>query len=335
MELQKPILQVENLQVDFLVKKHAITAVSDVSFQVNRRMTLGIVGESGCGKSVTATSIMRLLPKQTSRISKGHIYLDGEDLLAKSEQEMCAIRGVKESMIFQDPLTCLNPVYTVGKQLCEVLLAHKITDKKTAFDRSVEMLQKVGIADARKKMDAFPHQISGGMRQRVMIAMAMLTNPLLLIADEPTTALDVTIQAQILELMEQLKQDFDTSIIMITHDMGVIADVADHVMVMYAGEVVEHGACEEVFDHPQHPYTVGLLKSIPRVDKDTETLYTIEGIVPSIDHMPHGCRFANRCTHCTPKCRDEHPDLIEHQGHKVRCWLFEGGAQEEVNHVEE
>ena len=335
MELQKPILQVENLQVDFLIKKHASTAVNDVSFQVNRRMTLGIVGESGCGKSVTATSIMRLLPKQTSRISKGHIYLDGEDLLAKSEQEMCAIRGMKESMIFQDPLTCLNPVYTVGKQLCEVLLAHKIADKKTAFDRSVEMLQKVGIADARKKMDTFPHQISGGMRQRVMIAMAMLTNPLLLIADEPTTALDVTIQAQILELMEQLKQDFDTSIIMITHDMGVIADVADHVMVMYAGEVVEHGTCEEVFDHPQHPYTIGLLKSIPRVDKDTETLYTIEGIVPSIDHMPRGCRFANRCTHCTPKCQDEHPDLMEYQGHKVRCWLFEGGKQEEVKHVEE
>ena len=197
------------------------------------------------------------------------------------------------------------------------------------------MLQKVGIADARKKMDTFPHQISGGMRQRVMIAMAMLTNPLLLIADEPTTALDVTIQAQILELMEQLKQDFDTSIIMITHDMGVIADVADHVMVMYAGEVVEHGTCEEVFDHPQHPYTIGLLKSIPRVDKDTETLYTIEGIVPSIDHMPRGCRFANRCTHCTPKCQDEHPDLMEYQGHKVRCWLFEGGKQEEVKHVEE
>lgn len=335
MELQKPILQVENLQVDFLVKKHAITAVSDVSFSVGRRMTLGIVGESGCGKSVTATSIMRLLPKQTSRISKGHIYLDGEDVLTKSEDEMRAIRGVKASMIFQDPLTCLNPVYTIGKQLCEVLLAHKLADKKTAFDRSVEMLTKVGIADAQKKMSTFPHQISGGMRQRVMIAMAMLTNPLLLIADEPTTALDVTIQAQILELMEKLKEDFDTSILMITHDMGVIADVADYVMVMYAGEVVEHGTCEELFDHPQHPYTVGLLKSIPRVDQDKEALYTIEGMVPSIDNMPTGCRFANRCPHCTKRCQEEHPELMDHNGHKVRCWLFEGGCQEEVKHDEE
>lgn len=326
--MQKPILQVENLQVDFLVKKNTLTAVQDVSFSVDRHTTLGIVGESGCGKSVTATSIMRLLPKQTSRISKGHIYLDGEDLLTKSEEEMCDIRGVKASMIFQDPLTSLNPAYTIGRQLCEILLAHKIAGKKEAFEMSVEMLDKVGIGDARKKMTSFPHQISGGMRQRVMIAMAMLSNPLLLIADEPTTALDVTIQAQILELMEKLKEDFDTSIIMITHDMGVIADVADYVMVMYAGEAVEYGTCEEIFDHPQHPYTVGLLKSIPRVDKDTDILYTIEGMVPSIENMPKGCRFSNRCPHCRKRCTEEHPALAGGDGHRVRCWIAAGDCQE-------
>lgn len=324
--MQKPILQVENLQVDFLVKKNTLTAVRDVSFNVMRHTTLGIVGESGCGKSVTATSIMGLLPKQNSRISKGSIYLDGEDLLTKSEEEMCAIRGVKASMIFQDPLTSLNPVYTIGKQLCEILLTHKIADKKEAFEMSVEMLNKVGIGDARKKMASFPHQISGGMRQRVMIAMAMLTNPLLLIADEPTTALDVTIQAQILELMEKLKEDFHTSILMITHDMGVIADVADYVMVMYAGEVVEYGTCEEMFDNPQHPYTLGLLRSIPRVDKDTDVLYTIEGMVPSIENMPQGCSFSNRCPNCTERCVAEHPGLTDYDGHKVRCWLMTGGG---------
>ena len=335
MSMQKPILQVENLQVDFLVKKHTITAIRDVSFSVDKHTTLGIVGESGCGKSVTATSIMRLLPKQTSRISKGRILLDGEDVLTKTEEEMCQIRGMKASMIFQDPLTCLNPVYTVGKQLCEVLRAHKLANKKTAFDMSLDMLNKVGIPDARKKMDVFPHQISGGQRQRVMIAMAMLTNPLLLIADEPTTALDVTIQAQILELMEKLKEDYDTSILMITHDMGVVADVADYVMVMYLGEVVEYGSAEEVFDRPQHPYTVGLLNSIPRVDQDTETLHTIEGMVPSLENVPAGCGFAGRCPYCSPRCLAEHPELKEIGGHKVRCWLFDASAQEEVREHDE
>ncbi len=280
MRAENPILQVKNLQVDFFSQKHTITAVKDVSFSVDKGTTLGIVGESGCGKSVTATSIMRLLPRQYSKISQGQICLDGEDLLAKSEEEMYKIRGTKVSMIFQDPLTSLNPVYTIGTQLCEVLLTHKIADKKQAFEMSVEMLRKVGIGDARNKMKTYPHQISGGMRQRVMIAMAMLTNPQVLIADEPTTALDVTIQAQILELMAKLKEDFDTSILMITHDMGVIADVADYVCVMYAGEIVEYGTCEEIFDHPQHPYTKGLLKSIPRLDEDTKILYTIKGMVP-------------------------------------------------------
>ena len=322
MSEQKTVLEVENLQVDFLVKKSVITAVRDINFSVDRHTTLGIVGESGCGKSVTATSIMRLLPRQTSRISKGHIWLDGEDILAKSEKEMCQIRGQKASMIFQDPLTSLNPVYTVGKQLSEILLAHKIVDKKEAYELSTEMLAKVGIGDPANKMKAYPHQISGGMRQRVMIAMAMLTNPLLLIADEPTTALDVTIQAQILDLMCRLKEDYDTSILMITHDMGVIADMADYIMVMYAGEVVEHGTCEELFDNPKHPYTIGLLKSIPRVNKDVKSLYTIKGMVPSLEHLPAGCGFSNRCPYCTEYCTKVHPPLVDDNGHKTRCWMI-------------
>ncbi len=322
MNEQKTVLKVENLQVDFLVKKSVITAVRDINFSVDRHTTLGIVGESGCGKSVTATSIMRLLPRQTSRISKGHIWLDGEDLLAKSEKEMCQIRGKKAAMIFQDPLTSLNPVYTVGKQLSEILLAHKVADKKEAYELSTEMLTKVGIGDAANKMKAYPHQISGGMRQRVMIAMAMLTNPLLLIADEPTTALDVTIQAQILDLMCRLKDDYDTSILMITHDMGVIADMADYIMVMYAGEVVEYGTCEELFDNPKHPYTIGLLKSIPRINKDVKSLYTIKGMVPSLEHLPPGCGFSNRCPYCTEHCTKVHPPLVDDNGHKTRCWMI-------------
>lgn len=315
-----PILEVKNLQVDFLIKDKAVTAIRNVSFSVERKQTLGIVGESGCGKSVTANSIMRLLPEHTSRISKGEVLLEGEDLLKKTKNEMCQIRGTKLSMVFQDPLTCLNPVYSIGKQLSEVLLAHKLCNKKEAKERSLEMLKKVGIPDPEKKMSSFPHQISGGQRQRVMIAMSLLANPHILIADEPTTALDVTIQAQILDLMESLKKDFETSIIMITHDMGIVAGMADYVMVMYLGEVVEYGTCAEIFDHPTHPYTNGLLKSIPRADKDVNNLYTINGIVPSIEKMPKGCGFSNRCDYCTEKCLNEHPDLVDYYGHKVRCW---------------
>ena len=326
----KRILEVNNLQVDFLVKKSVITAVRNVSFSVDKHSTLGIVGESGCGKSVTATSIMRLLPENTSRISKGQILLDGEDLILKSEKEMCQIRGNKVSMIFQDPLTSLNPVYTIGNQLIEILESHKIATKKTAYDMSVDMLTKVGIADAPNKMKTFPHQISGGMRQRVMIAMAMLANPLLLIADEPTTALDVTIQAQILELMCELKESYDTSIIMITHDMGVISDMADYIIVMYAGEIVEYGTCEEIFDNPIHPYTKGLLKSIPRIDEDIKRLYTIKGMVPSLENLPMGCSFSNRCPYANSKCNMEHPALKDFEGHKVRCWFSDTDDSEEI-----
>lgn len=320
--MENSVLKVEDLKVDFLIKKHRLTAVRGVSFEVGRHTTLGLVGESGCGKSVTATAIMRLLPKNISEISGGHIYLDGEDLQKKTDREMCNIRGLKASMIFQDPLTCLNPVYTIGKQMCEVLLTHKLCSKEEAVKRSVEMLKKVGIADAEEKMKVYPHQISGGMRQRVMIAMALITTPLLLIADEPTTALDVTIQAQILELMKELQDSYDTSIIMITHDMGVIAGMADYIAVMYAGEIVEYGSCKDVFHNPLHPYTRGLLESIPRLDTDTEELRTIEGTVPSIEAFPEGCGFSTRCPNCEGRCINERPPVTDTDGHQVRCWLY-------------
>lgn len=317
--MTKPLLEVNNLQVDFLIREYRMTAIHNVSFSLNEGTTLGIVGESGCGKTVTATAIMRLLPKTTSDISSGTVKLYGDDLLKKTEKEMCGIRGNKISMIFQDPLTSLNPVYTVGNQLIEMLKVHTDLSKKDAFNKSAQMLQKVAIPSPAKCMNNFPHQLSGGMRQRVMIAMAMLCDPVLLIADEPTTALDVTIQAQILELMNKLKEDFNMAILMITHDMGVIAGMADNVMVMYAGEVVEYGSALSIFDAPRHPYTQGLLKSIPRVDKDIKKLYTIEGLVPSLNNMPVGCRFADRCDRSMAVCKIKSPALVDVDGSKVRC----------------
>ncbi|MGI6096857.1 MAG: ABC transporter ATP-binding protein [Dethiobacteria bacterium] len=315
-----PLLEVKDLQVDFLIRKYRITAVHDISFSVEEKTTLGIVGESGCGKTVTATAIMRLLPKHTSVISNGSIKLYGDDLLKKTEKEMNSIRGNKISMIFQDPLTSLNPVYTIGHQLIEILRVHTNISRKEAFNKGADMLEKVGIPSPLKRMREFPHQLSGGMRQRVMIAMALLCEPALLIADEPTTALDVTIQAQILDIMTKLKEDLNTSILMITHDMGVIAGMADYVMVMYAGEIVEYGTAAAVFDTPLHPYTQGLLNSMPRVDQDVKRLYTIEGLVPSLENMPSGCRFANRCNRCMERCKLERPPLFKVNGSKVRCW---------------
>lgn len=322
--MSNKLLEVKNLQVDFLIGKKSLTAIHGVSFTVEEGTTLGIVGESGCGKSVTATSIFRLLPKQTSKVGEqSEIKLYGEDVLKMSEKQMREIRGNKISMIFQDPMTSLNPVYTIGDQLIEMILAHKKISKKEAFEESVVMLEKMGIPSPRQRMKEYPHQLSGGMRQRVMIAMALSCNPALLIADEPTTALDVTIQAQILELMGNLKKEFNTAIMLITHDMGVIAGMADYVMVMYAGEVVEYGKVEAIFDSPRHPYTQGLLKSIPRLDQDTELLYTIEGTVPGLDEMPEGCRFSNRCPHCTEKCVKFPPKVTTMEdGTKVRCWKY-------------
>ena len=320
--MAEPLLEVRNLKVEFHTRRQALTAIHDVSFDVFPATTLGIVGESGCGKSVTATSLLRLLPRETSRVCPGSVVrLHGKDLLEMSDREFRQIRGNKISMIFQDPMTALNPVYTIGDQLIEMMTAHRHMKRSEVFERGVEMLEKMGIPSPRQRMKEYPHQLSGGIRQRVMIAMALSCDPELLIADEPTTALDVTIQAQILELMGKLKEQFHTAIMLITHDMGVIAEMADEVMVMYAGEVVEYAPVTELFDHPRHPYMQGLLRSIPRLDQDAQELYTIEGTVPGLNEMPEGCRFAGRCPYATEHCRASAPPLREAApGIKVRCW---------------
>lgn len=318
------VLNVEHLQVQFKVsKKTTLTAVNDVTFQVKKGETLGIVGESGCGKSVTANTILRLLPKQTSIISGGRILMEGQDLVKISDKEMRALRGKKISMIFQEPMTSLNPVYRIGDQLVEMYQANSSISKKEAWKKSVEMLEKVGIPSPEQRMYEYPHQLSGGMRQRVMIAMALSAQPQLLIADEPTTALDVTIQAQVLDLMKELQEKMNTAIMLITHDMGVVAETADYVMVMYAGEVVEYGDVRTIFTKPSHPYTQGLLASLPRVDKDMERLNTIEGTVPSLGNMPEGCRFSNRCPYCVERCMKEKPLLKDYDGHQIRCFRCE------------
>lgn len=322
--MAETVLDVQHLQVKFRVsKKDTLTAIEDVTFSVKEGETLGIVGESGCGKSVTANTILRLLPERTTVISKGSIHFEGKDLTKLSLKEMRTVRGNKISMIFQEPMTSLNPVYRIGDQLVEMYQANNAISKKEAWEKSAKMLEKVGIPSPEQRMHEFPHNLSGGMRQRVMIAMALSSEPALLIADEPTTALDVTIQAQVLELMRDLQNQMNTAVLLITHDMGVVAENADNVMVMYAGEVVEYGSVKSIFKNSLHPYTIGLLRSIPRLDQDMEELQTIEGTVPSLDQMPKGCRFSNRCSHCMDRCRQEAPVLKElEEGHQVKCFLF-------------
>ena len=295
------LLSVENLQVQFQTKKGINTAVDGVSFSVEKGRILGIVGESGCGKSVTSMSILQLLGSN-ARISGGSIKLDGKELIGLPEKEMCRIRGNDIAMIFQDPMTALNPTLTIGTQLMEPIMLHQNCGKKEAWTRAVDVLKRVGIAAPEKRMKEYPHQLSGGMRQRVMIAMAVSCEPRLLIADEPTTALDVTIQAQILELMCELREKMGTAIMLITHDMGVVAETADDVLVLYAGKAVEYGSIEDIFERPKHPYTQGLLNSIPRLDEDVELLNTIEGTVPAPDAMPAGFRFAPRCPYVKDRC---------------------------------
>jgi oligopeptide/dipeptide ABC transporter ATP-binding protein len=313
------LLHVEDLEVTIRTDEGDIRPVAGVSFQLRRGETLGLVGESGCGKSITALSLMGLLPP-TARVSRGRIAFDGRDLLTLSEDERRRLRGSEMAMVFQEPMTSLNPVYTVGDQIAEAIRLHQGLPKSLARERAIEMLRKVGIPSPERRVDEYPHQMSGGMRQRVMIAMALSCNPKLLIADEPTTALDVTIQAQILELMKELRDEFGMAIIIITHDLGVVAEMADRVAVMYAGRIVEEGDVRTIFGRPSHPYTEGLLRSIPRLDQARGRLHVIPGTVPSPLHLPRGCRFSTRCPYYEPGTCDVDPELTPvGEGHRAAC----------------
>lgn len=315
------LLEVKDLKTYFYTEDGVVPAVDGVSFSLNRGETIGIVGESGSGKSVTSLSVMRLVPYPPGRITGGEIIFEGENILGKTDEEMRHIRGNEISMIFQEPMTSLNPVFTVGDQIMEAIILHQNVGKREAQVKAVEMLQRVGIPSPERRIRDFPHQMSGGMRQRVMIAMALSCNPKLLIADEPTTALDVTIQAQILDLMMDIKREFGTSIMLITHDLGVIAETVDKVVVMYAGKIVESTDVISIFQKPMHPYTEGLLGSIPKVNEDCERLSTIEGAVPNLFNMPSGCRFHPRCDYAKNICREHEPHLIDVDfGHEVSCW---------------
>ena len=321
------ILEVKNLRTSFFTEEGEVKAVDDVSFSVYRGKTLGIVGESGCGKSVTSLSIMRLIPNPPGKIVGGEILYKGKNLVQLEMAEMRSIRGNEISMIFQEPMTSLNPVFTVGNQIIETILLHQKGSNKEARDKAIEMLKLVGIPAPEKRIDEYPHQLSGGMRQRVMIAMALSCNPSVLIADEPTTALDVTIQAQILDLLRELQEKVGMGLILITHDLGVIAEVADEVVVMYAGRVVEQGTVEDLFSRPRMPYTRGLLNSIPTPSSGKSRksrLEAIPGIVPNLLHLPHGCRFQERCSYVIDECREREPELrVINQGaatpHAIRC----------------
>jgi oligopeptide/dipeptide ABC transporter ATP-binding protein len=297
------LLEVQHLKTQFFTDDGIVKAVDGVSFSIGYEETFGLVGESGCGKSVTALSIIRLISWPPGKIVEGKIFLGDENLLEKTEEDMQQIRGNKISMIFQEPMTSLDPVFTVGNEIMEAIQLHQGLEKEEAQEKAVEMLKIVGIPDPERRMKEYPHQLSGGMRQRVMIAMALSCNPKLLIADEPTTALDVTIQAQILRLMDKLKEEFQASVLLITHDLGVIAQQCENVGVMYAGEIVELGSVEAIFENPLHPYTVGLNKAIPRLDVDLGRLEIIEGMVPNLIEVPSGCRFHPRCLKAKDSCK--------------------------------
>ena len=319
--LLNKLLEVSNLKTYFYTAEGTIPAVNGVDLEVGEKETLGLVGESACGKSVTALSIMRLIPSPAGKIVQGKINFKGENLLDLEEIEMRKIRGAKISMIFQDPLVSLNPVYTIGNQIEEAIILHQKLKKREARGKALEMLNLVGITSPRERLNSYPHQLSGGMGQRAMIAMALSSNPSLLIADEPTTALDVTIQAQILDLLQKLKEEREMSIILITHDLSIIAEVADSVAVMYAGKIVEHAKVREIFKRPKHPYTKGLLDSIPQLTEKKERLKVIEGNVPNLLNLPSGCKFHPRCPLVDEKCRKEEPPLEKKEtGHWARCW---------------
>ena len=326
--MNEKVLEVKNLKTYFYTDEGEIPAVDGVDFSLERGETLAIVGESGCGKSVTSLSILRLIATPPGKIVDGEILYNGRDLLKLSEKEMRSVRGNDISMIFQEPMTSLNPVFTVGKQIMESLIYHQNMTKEQARERAIEMLRLVDIPNPEKCINTYPHNLSGGMRQRVMIAMALACNPKVLIADEPTTALDVTIQAQILKLMAELQKKTETGIILITHDLGIVAQIARNVMVMYAGEAVEYADVRSIFKDPRHPYTIGLLKSIPSIHETQDELYTIKGMVPSPKNLPKGCLFAPRCEYATERCLQERPPLVDiGEGRKLRCWNCTGGEK--------
>ena len=324
MSSEKPLLSIEDLKTWFYTDDGIARAVDGVSYSIQPGETLGVVGESGCGKSVTAMSVLQLVPTPPGKYVGGEILFKGENLLEKSEAEMRKIRGKEISVIFQEPMTSLNPVFRVGDQIGESLRLHEGMTKAEARERSIELLKQVGIPSPEQRIDEYPHQLSGGMKQRVMIASALACNPSLLIADEPTTALDVTIQAQILELLRDLQREKGMAILMITHDLGVVAENADHVVVMYAGKVVESAPVEELFENPKHPYTVGLFRSLPRLEQESERLEVIEGNVPNPLQFPSGCKFRPRCPHASETCAATEPDLDQiDQQHQVACHHWE------------
>ncbi len=319
------LLEVKNLRTHFFSRAGVVRAVDDVSFSIGRGEILGVVGESGCGKSVTSLSIMRLVDKP-GRIVSGEILFEGRNLLDLPQEEMRRLRGSRLAMIFQEPTSSMNPVFTIGSQIQEAILVHEKVSREAARARVLELMRLVGIPDPEKRFRQFPHQFSGGMLQRMMVAMALACNPGLLIADEPVTALDVTIQAQILDLVKELRSKTGASVLLITHDMGVVAETCDRVVVMYLGKVVEDGPIDVIFDDPKHPYTAGLFASIPRLEETAEWLHPIPGVVPSPLNLPAGCRFRNRCPHAMPICAEAEPSTLEvAPNHRVACHLFLGG----------
>lgn len=318
------ILDVRNLSTTFRTERGPLKAIDGIDFLVYKGEILGIVGESGCGKSVTSQSVMRLYDEKYTASYQGEVFLEGKDLMKIPYKKMQEIRGKKISMVFQDALSSLNPVFTVGNQICEPLKIHQKLSKKEAEEKAIEMLKLVGIPAPEKRINQYPHELSGGMRQRVMIAIALACKPQLLIADEPTTALDVTIQAQIMDLIVKLNQQLDMGVMLITHDLGVVAETCTRVIVMYLGQIVEEASVMDIFDNPKHPYTWGLIQSIPRLDGDrTKALYTIKGTVPLLSQIPEGCRFAPRCPYATERCRKEMPELQNiSETQRVRCFKY-------------
>ena len=326
------VLEVRDLKTQFNTENGVVTAVDRVSFSIKKGETLCIVGESGCGKSVTSMSLLKLLPKHVGIYGGGQVHFKGRDILQLTDEEMCQVRGKEIAMIFQDSMTALNPVLTIGKQLMETIGVHQKLSKEERRAKAIRLLEKVGIPSPEYRMKEYPHEISGGMRQRVMIAMALASDPSLLIADEPTTALDVTIQAQIIELMQALKKETGAAILLITHDLGVVAEMADTVLVMYAGQVMEYADTRSIFKEPKHPYTRGLMASIPRLDKDVDTLFTIKGTVPSLQDLPKGCRFCERCPDAELICGRQEPPMCDVGQAQVKCWKYadsQGGSMDE------